>query len=331
MAAQWQNFNPLDLVDDEIQDVVTFCMDTAETLGESLQFLADAVGIAATFTQDLVDINKLIIEETQELIYAVVQALTQTGVYWTWYMPPSFTQKVPPSKWLSDMAKSFDDVMDPDRPMLPTRAFVGAVCVVVTGRSWNELFKLFREFFALFRKVIAQEVQTDGWGTLGDPFVVIPGVGKEPNWGSMTLLDVIPPIGDIVRLLLGFADQITAARSGLLETFADFLSDKADVLLSLSDKFQQILDELESLLQFEGAWILPIYGEFDSGDIQNILQHTEGGPEDLSGMDYTAGVMLLSNGGTTGGEAVDPVIAAGNLLTLFGLPLDLTVLPEESL
>jgi hypothetical protein len=321
MAATWIQFDPSELYPDELASVAEVCQSTAETLAIGVRFLADATRVAAVFAQSFTDLNKALIESTQALIDAAVQQL-QSGIYWTFHIPGSFTQKLTPTRWLSELAYSFDDRMDPERPILPTKQFVGALVLCGTTESYPLLIENFRALFDLFNKFIATEEQTQHWQDPGSPWDVIPGIGQAPNWGNMILSDLVPPIGDLVRTLLGFRDQISAASSNLLDEYATFLDLKADQLEDISNKLDEILQQLENFLNFEGAWLLPIYGEFDTDDIQLILTNSIGGPLDVEGANYTGGCMFLAAGG------LDPQTAADNLFDLFGVPKETTELPD---
>jgi len=318
MAAEWIEFDPSAIFPDEMAALVSAVEDTVDALVPAIQLLADAVRVAALFAQDLVDAQEAVISAMQDAIYQAVQQLTQTGIFWTFHMPVSLAGPIEPYTWLNDLALSFDDRMDPERPILVTPAFVGAVAVAVTTVDYADLFKQFRALFDLFNKLIASADQVDHWYDDDNPFEVIPGVGKAPNWGNMTLVDVIPPIADLVDLLLSFADSISAARSGLLDDFADFLDQKAAIFQQIADQIEEILDTLLSLLDVSGAWLLPIYGEFDTEDIKTLLRTAEGGPLGVSGASYTAGVMFLATGGTSSSVAADA------LFDLFGLAKEVT-------
>jgi hypothetical protein len=320
MPARWIPFNPSGLVPEGIVEVAETAQSTAETLATGVRVLADATRVAALFAQNFTDLNKALIEETKQLIYTAVQQLVQTGVYWTFYIPGAFTQRMPPSRWLRDVAYSFDDRMDPERPILPTRGFVGAIVLMGSNESYGSLIENFRALFALFRKFIAPVEQTMYWQTPGTPWDIQPGVGLAPNWGNMTLGDLVPPIGDLVRVLLGFADQISAAESNMLDRYAAFLDAKADNLIAIAEKIEEILLQLAALLDIDGVWLLPIYGEFNSQDIQQILTTTEGGPMENTTHRYSAGCMFLSTGGTS----------AEALFNMFGIAAEITDFEAQS-
>lgn len=318
MTAKWIQFDPSALFPDELKAVAVVCQNTANTLAPLVRFLADATKLAATFAQNFLDPQAGIIKATQDLIYAAVQQLISTGVYWTFHIPGSFTMRLTPSRWLSELAVSFDDRMDPERPIMPTKGFVGALVICGTTESYPQLIENFRALFELFNKFVAPVEQTDNWQDPGNPWDVIPGVGQAPNWGNKTLGELVPPINDLAQTLLGFAAQITAASSSLLSEYADFLDLKADELEKIAAKLDEIVKQLEGFLDFKGAWLLPIYGEFDSDDIQNILTNSEGGPLDEPGNNYTGGCMFLATGGTS----------ADALFDLFGIFKEETQLPE---
>jgi len=323
MTAAWIEFNPADIFPTGMVEVIEQVGTTVDALVPAIEFLESVARTAALFSQDLIDAQEAVITAMQETIYQITQQLTQTGIFWTFHMPVSLAATLPPEQWINDMAYSFDDRMDPERPILPTPAFVGAIAVACTVENYEDLFNLFRGLFDLFKRLIASEDQVARWFNDDNPFEVIPGVGKAPNWGNMTLVDLIPPIADLTQLLLSFADAISAARTGLLTQFADFLAQKAALLQQIADQITAILDTLQALLDIEGAWLLPIYGEFDMEQIQNLLRSSEGGPLDSVGAEFTAGLMFLATGGTS-----SPV-AADALFDLFGVAKNVTEYPEE--
>lgn len=322
---KWINFNPQDIFPDELVESAENIQDTAEALADGVQILADVTRVAATFAQDFSDPQKTLIEEAQNAIYEVTDQLIKTAIYWCWHIPPSFNSRISIEQWLSDMSYSFDDYMDLERPKIKKTEKTGALCIVGTSDKYEDLLDSFRGLFNLFSKLIASEEQTNRWPTPSDTITVSTGVGKEPNWGNMVLLDLISPMGDLTRVLTGYAETISPAKSGLLDSYADFLDQKADFLLNISQSLEDILNTLNTLLDFEGGWVLPIYGYYDTSDLQYILRNTTGGPTDVENSEYTGGVMLLATGGTQTFDYADALFDLFGISTE-GLEVDI---PEE--
>ena len=315
---KWQTFSPSDLYPQEVVDLLTELEDVANTLGTALTVLTKAVQVLGDLVSEVTDVYQAVVESIQAAIDSVVQQLTQTGIYSLFYMPTSRVAKLPPASWVSGIATSLDDYSDTERPVLvDPSAYVSMIVVCVTSSTYSDLLSDYRSFFDMLKRNIASALQVSRWQDESS-FRYVDGVGKEPNWKSIRVGDVIPAIGDLGRIIDAFGRTITTAiaPSNVYSQFADLLGDKAAYLLGIAQVIEDTLEELNALLNIEGAFVLQIYGQGDAEWLQNNLLNARGGPFDVENAEFTAGAAFLATGGTT---------AQVELLTqLFGLTAETT-------
>jgi len=317
---EWKQFDPTLLFPSSIQDALdsSGVIDLANTLGTALDAMSYAIDVASTFIGGFTDIHGALIQSVQDALWAVVQQLLETGIYSTFHMPRSQIATLPPLQFTYDLAMSLDDTFDPNRPILvDPSAYVGAIVICGTTNNYRDLIYQYRSMFETFKKKIADATQIGRWLTREDPWETHVGVGMAPNWSSIKLGEVVPPIGDLAREILSFSDTLTSAMAGqdIYESFAGILSEKADQLREFSEGILAILASIQSMLDWEGAFVLQVYGQGDAAWLQNILTTARGDLYEVENANFTAGAMFLATGGTTA-----PVDL---LMDLFGLPKEL--------
>jgi hypothetical protein len=234
-------------------------------------------------------------------------------------MAPSYSGTLTPNGWISQVGRSLDDFSDEQRPILvDPSAYVSAVVICVTASTYKSLLSDYRSLFDMFGKRVATAAQINRWPNREDPWTTRAGVGQAPNWNSKKLGDIVPPVGELAKAMLSFSDQVsgTVTGSDIYQTFANQLRSKATALEAYSNTVTSVLDTLGSLLQLEGAYLLPIYGQGDSSWVQSVLDGSSGGPLEDSTATYTAGMVFLATGGTS--AQVDL------LFDLFGLAKEVT-------
>lgn len=310
---KWIQFDPVQLIPTDLADLAEEAATVGDTLGTILETAATVLDVVSLFVQGYQDAQKALVEALQDAIYAVTQQLTQTGVYWLVHVPASRKIRSDPEYWLSDVAKSLDDVYDENRPILvDPSAFVGCIAVMGTTQSFDDLYIQFQKLFLLFGALVPDEITVSSWPSIGDPFTPVPGVGQAPDWGSKRIADLVPDTGRIVDVLNDFADSITAAAgaSDIYGLFGDLLRQKADILREIGDTVDAIIAAITENTDFGGAYLLPIYGQGDSEWLKSQLAESTGGPMDLD-TDYSAGMVFLTTGATTAGPDL--------LFDMFGL------------
>jgi hypothetical protein len=317
--SEWISFDPSKLYPQEIDDALDTFGSVVGVLSSALDGLSDILDVLAVFSGGIDDINELIIKAAQELILSITQALTQTGVYQLFHTSPSVSYTLTPREWLAQVADSLTDRMDEKRPKFTDEnAYVGAIVVMATSENLKDLFTDYYNFTQLFQRRLAEMSQIENWPVVGEEFTVEEGIGREPNWNAKRVVDIIPRLSEIAEKLIGFANSLSGpvSTSNLLSVFADMLSAKAAYLTNFVFEIQDILNAISLVLNFEGAYVLPIYGQGDADWVKEKLLSSTGGPLDDEDANYSMGVMLLATGGTT-----QP---ADTLFTLFGLPTEVT-------
>lgn len=312
--AEWIELNPADLFPSSIVDLVEACGTVGDSVATVLEVSADVLDVVKNFVGGYVDPLTSVVSELQDLIASTVQAFTQTGVYVLKHVPLSSKLSSTPSRWLSEVASSLDDIYDESRPILvDENAYVGAAVMLATSRYYKDVMQIYSDMMELFDIVIPSLDQISKWKSIGEEFEVVSGVGRAPDWESKRLIDYIPELGKIADIFVNFSDSISTARTAtdLYDAFANQLRDKANVLRSISDTVEALSDSIASKLGFEGAYILPIYGQGDKAWLQGQLVNSTGGPLDLEDANFSVGVVFLATGGTS-----EP---ADLLFTLMGL------------
>jgi hypothetical protein len=315
---EWQRFDPSLLFPEGMDAVLNAADPLVSALSTTLEVLGTIVQTAGAFAGGMVDAQQALIDAVNEAIDAVIQQLLSPGIYWTFHMPPSLMSRLTPAAWCSDVGRSIQDYTDANRPILPTPGFVGGVALVAVSDTYSGLMSEYRKFFELLGKLIATADQLGRWPNREDPWIIKPGIGMAPDWSSKNLADVVPALGALARILMGFKESVSAVLStkDLYSQFAEILTDKAEWLQGWATSIQEILATLSALLNFEGTWALPVYGEFTDDQITDILINSTGGPRDLLSANYTAGAFFLGVGGTEGDAVFD----------LFGLSKEVTSL-----
>jgi len=320
MVAEWREVDVLSIFPDYLEDAIDGLTAVIGGVQTAVDGLATVAAVAALLAETYKDAQAAAVIAAQSLLDGLLQQLQTTGVYWTWHIPVSFTATLSPTQWCSDVANSFDDLYDDERPMMPTSAFVGVVAIVATSDSYSALLTALEKLFELLQKFIDPDYPKEPWPDLVDSFEVRPGEGKAPNWSNVTMLDVIPPMGQLVDKLSELSELLNTAQDNPLNDFADFLDAKSDVLDEIASTLTTILNSLRELFDMDGLYLFTVYGEYTGEELQAAFRNTPGGPKEVAGADFTGGVVFLTTGGTTAKTQREEADA---LMALFGyLPED---------
>jgi len=301
--AEWYQFDPLDLLPSYITDVLDQFETVNDILATGLEGLKTAIEILKLFIQGINDLNAAVIEAARQLVTSIVQQLTQTGVYALFHVSPSVSYTLTPRQWLSHVSTSLYDRMDGRRPILvDPYAFVGATVIMATSENLRDLLNDFYNLMELLKNVLGSLGQYGNWKEFGTEFDVIPGVGKEPNWKSVKISDIIPYLNVICEKLISYANAILGPSDGpgIYDKYIEQLTEKIDYLVNFIKSIEDIVNLIAVILNFEGAFILPIFGQGDADWLSNELITSTGGPMDLPDANYTVGGIFLVTGGTTG-------------------------------
>jgi len=314
--AKWIQFNPAELFPQEISRIL-----------ESIQALVDILNPLITAASSLLEVvagSMINAQNAQEiavqaaydaielLINSIIQALTQTGVYKLTYFTPSFSHYITPAQWLSSVGESLFDKADERRPILiDPDAEVGAIIVLATADNLKTLMENFNSFFSLLQGLVASLSQIATWPSYPEEFQVIGGVGKEPNWSSIKIADIIPGLNQICDMIIGMINNLLppSSSSDLLNAAILILADKIAKLQAFLTKIANVIQIINTIMTFEGVFLLPVRGTGDAAWLSGEWTGSTGGPLEVPNATYTVGGVFLVTGGTD----------ADTLFSFFGL------------
>ncbi|KAB2910284.1 MAG: hypothetical protein F9K40_02955 [Kofleriaceae bacterium] len=165
------------------------------------------------------------------------------------------------SRWGARFAASFDDPGDPARPVVTEGAPIQAVFIVMAAPSLDALRQLLYLIGKLLNidqfKVAFEKYQAGNPDPRKTRAQEMKGVA--PDWKSVKLVDLIPPLKALEPLPEKLRGLLTAVDNiaGLIRNLAAAIMDKAQVLGKLAEALQAILDLLAAL-KSSGMYILPV-------------------------------------------------------------------------
>lgn len=300
--AEWQQFDPTDLLPTYITDALDEITQANDFIEAGLRGLETAIEILKIFIQGISDLNQIYVDAARALITSIIQQLTQTGVYSIFHVTPSVSKILTPRQWLSQVGSSLYDRMDERRPILvDPYAYVGATVIMGTSENLRDLFDKFYNLMDMLKNLLGKLGQSANWNDIGSEFEVVPGVGKIPNWRSVKIVDIIPYLDVIVEKLISYANSILGPSdaSSIYDEYLQQINEKIDYIVGFAKSIEDIVNLISVILNFEGAFILPIFGQGDAAWLINEMTTSVGGPMDVQDANYTVGGMFLVTGGTT--------------------------------
>jgi len=208
-------------------------------------------------------------------------------------------QRPPPvvdgfARWAGRFAASFDDPGDLRRPVVTPGAPIEAVFIVMAAPSLDALrgmLYLLGQLFNIdaFKKAFEKYAK----GSPDPRRSRVRGNPVAPNWQSVKLPDLIPPLKDLATLpetLLGLLKSIDAL-STLIKDLAKAIEAKAALLGKLADSVQAIINLLEAL-KSAGMYTLPVSTQ---GGVNGLRQAFVSATNRPPG-GFVGGICLLASG-----------------------------------
>lgn len=326
MPAKWYPFDPIALLPEEVLNAAEVLNDEAVTiLTTILDVAAAALDIAKMLVDAVASAQTAVVMAIYEVIDAIIQTLTQSGFYMLIHYPGSFSTTLTPENWFSVVRNSFDDSNDSNRPILVSSTYLASFTIMGTSESLAPLIgEGFSNVFNAFNGLCASLDQINSWPVPYDPFIVNKGVGQIPNWMGKRFCDFIPGLSDLAEELKSLKGLLAppSTTSDLFSQFAEILRDKAEIIRGYAEKIQNIIDMISAILGFKGNYVLPVAGTFTKDELLSVWQNSTGGPMDIEGANFTAGITFLAVG------AAD----ASSLISLFQAACsgaDLSAIEEE--
>jgi hypothetical protein len=109
-------------------------------------------------------------------------------------------------------------------------------------------------------------------------------------------------MGELASNLLKFGNQITGRASDftVYSLMGDMLKSKGAMLSAICSTIETILNMLDAMSNFSGAYVLPISGHGNKQWFQDQLINSSGGPFDADPVPtYTGGALFMAYGPTT--------------------------------
>lgn len=187
----------------------------------------------------------------------LINGLEGTDIYVLPLLPHTWKDLLHPytiENALVDVESALADRMDPSRPLLGEGDAYVACTILVGADNWMDFRKLLKILDTLF-----SDRQLGKWARLADfrfqfdkyrrhplPRAERGSQGETWDWYRSNWMDLVPPLGALLRRLRDLADALMGGLDGL----AGGLRELADTVRERADYLRQVADELEAILRF---------------------------------------------------------------------------------
>jgi len=323
--ANWIDINLEDLLPESLERLIDQIAGLAEKVAIALQTLGTVVSIIGAFVQGVMDALASAIQLLLDAVNNFLNDLLHTGVYICVHMPTSLALARSPDKWIEDIALSFNDLNDLERPQFSDQAYVGGLVIMGGAPNFQDLWQILGQLLKLFN----YDFNYKPTKKTPEENIALEGTGRQPDWESTTLGETIPQLREMIQLLqqgLGLL-SILPEIANAISQFGEWLKKKGDRLESLANKLYEAIKNLIAAIKQTGLYALPIAGKGGNtllkGELRWSITHKEAtnfptfGDADTSGSAtaVAGGLMLV-----TGGPSEAPVSA---LFNLFGIDYEL--------
>ena len=300
--SSWKEFNlPMVPGVPEAMDAAGQAAGTLSALLDVLAGLLDTLsGLVSMLSDPLSAALSALLAVIQELADQIT-GLLNAGVYFYLDKGPYFVAGQPDgiAGFLSRWEESFADPGDSHRPQYDEGQPVSAMLFVVGATEPSELVNPLRSLGTLFG-VPALELDEKTEGAEDLPAAIEQTLSTPPDWSSVKVGDVLPPIAGLTEMLERVVGMLAVpvSYSAMLESLAQVISDKAAALGAIADDIQAVVDQLEALVEAQGLYVLHVDGDGVANLIENVKN--AGSPSDLGDEAWVAGVCLLGATGEFG-------------------------------
>ena len=324
--AKWIDIDLEKLLPKALESLIDKVAGLATQVAEALKVLGTIVSIIGAFIQGVTALLASAIQLLLDAINDFLEDLLSTGVYVCAHVPTSLALAREPDIWLEDIAASFDDLSDNERPLFSEDAYVGGLVIMAGAPNFQDLWALLGKLLALFNFDF-EYAPTD---MTPEENLAKGGTGRQPDWESTNLGELIPPLRDVIHTLqegLGMLSVLPEAANAVSQ-FGDWLKKKGEKLENLATDLENLIMNLIEAIKQTGLYGLPIAGKGGStllqGELRWSVLHKDDtnfptfGDADVSGsaQAIAGGVMIV-----TGGPSEAPVSA---LFNLFGIDYSMT-------
>jgi len=217
-------------------------------------------------------------------------------------------------EFITTVVDSLADTADSERPQFSASSNVVALVFLAGAPDLKTLYNNFAK--ALGELTDLGELKELKW--TADPTAetepeifqdsaLSRAVGKEPDWHSMTLQELFPPVGEALQALEEAIDGLFPGQDlhQFVSALATAMKQKAEDLQEVADRLKNLADALENFFDITGVWILDTGNVAGTDGFALALAESVNRPPFTKDEFFTAGVVLLAGGpGVAGFQAL---------------------------
>ncbi len=259
--AQWEKINMLELIDPALRDLADQVGDTVEPVADLLAVAADLVKTFAKVIEGFADPIVGLVESLKKAIEDYISDMRTAGAYTLPIYPYDIRDKKGADGFIHEVHTSFDDIADPDRPQFSGSAEVVGYVFMYGAPDLKELWETFmkwaKELFDL------GELKDWSWTTKPDPVPprrVRSASGRPPDWKNVTVSEVFPLIGTMLKTLQQAVENFFPGEElgDFVDGFVDMIERKAKRLQEMADILQDMANLLDMLFNIADVWFIKI-------------------------------------------------------------------------
>jgi len=282
--AAWIPFTLERLFPNEMAQVASAITSAASVVADLLITIGTIIEIISTLLLGFVDIIAATLQALIDAIKNALRDLIATGFYVCFHYPSSWKlddwearKFLSPKRFVQDLAHSFDDGLDSERPQFSDDAYVAGLVLMLGAPTLADLWELLKAFLALFKWDFEMPPPSKPQENKAQP-----GDGLKPNWSSTNVGEWIPPLKTAVDEIIAFLDSLTVIPDlvALVRAFGEFVKRKGEKLKEFAEKLQALLTALATAIKQSGLWALPILGQGGNSLLKSALLSVSGVPED---------------------------------------------------
>lgn len=296
-----------DIAPEEIQGIATAASSVVGGIATVFSRLANVLEIAKTLLMMFIDPLATIVGELIQEIEDFVTDLRDAGVYVLVIAPLTKEDQRGTAEFISTVVSSCEDELDEERPQFSASSEVAAYVFLVGVEDfillWHNFLKAMSKIFDFdaFRELkwVDEDLPPD-W----PPLYYRSKAGKLPDWRSITIGDMIKPLGEALNEIEALMEDMKGLLSDTQEFIDEFigaLQKKIDDIKAAAKAIRDIANALKDFFDITGVWYLDIQTKGVDGFKNELISSTNRPP--FGDTSWTAGIVFLA-----GGPGVPPLV-----------------------
>lgn len=307
MSATTSNWIHWDPIGSALADIdlgpLESVLSALDTAAETLGGVGEAVALVEAILAE--DPIRAAFAAVGQVYSGLINGLEQTDIYALPLLPHSWMDLLHPyttTDALVDVQSALADRMDPNRPLFGPGDAFASVTILVGADNWTD----FRRFVKLFGEIFSAE-QASKWARFADlrlqfdkferakiPRPARGSQGETWDWYKTNWMELVPPLGDLLRRLRDLADSLVGAGMGLgraIQDLADILEERIDYVRQLINELARVAEFFARLLELapNAAVLLSASPDGGTQEYARALESAANRPEHK----LTAGITLL--------------------------------------